>query len=57
MVALGCVFLIVFPLIGLSLGLWLGGAAAGLWGAAIGFALALAISGVTTYALVKASRR
>ncbi|WBO24727.1 hypothetical protein [Sphingomonas abietis] len=49
--------LIIFPLLGLMAGLFLDGAPGAIWGAAAGFVLALAVSGVMTYGLVKASRR
>ncbi|HWU01688.1 MAG TPA: hypothetical protein VN222_03015 [Novosphingobium sp.] len=57
MVAMGCIALIVLPILGLIAGLMLGGLNAGLWGAGIGFVVALAMSGVTALALVKAGRK
>jgi len=57
MIAAGCVFLIVFPLVGLCLGLWAGGTQAAIWSAVAGFALAAAICGTATYALIKAGRQ
>lgn len=57
MAALGCFLLLVLPLAGLVIGGWLGGPPGMAWGAGIGFALALAISGVAGGALVKAGRR
>lgn len=57
MFAIGCFALIVLPLIGLALGGFLLGPVGAKWGAITGFALALAISGVTTYALIAAARR
>ena len=57
MFAIGCIALIVFPLIGLVAGLMLGGPGAGLWGAGIGLILALALGGTAAMALMKASAR
>jgi hypothetical protein len=57
MFALGCLFLIVLPL----MGLFIGGAIAGLhgatWGAVIGLVIAVVTCVLPAYALVKASRR
>lgn len=57
MFAIGCLFLVILPL----LGLFVGGAIAGMpgatWGTGIGFAVALLLCGVPAYALAKASRR
>lgn len=58
MVAVGCLFLIVFPIIGVMVGLFgFGDGTAAIWGAAIGFVLALAFFAVMGGALVKAGRR
>lgn len=57
MFAIGCLALVVLPLIGLALGGFLLGPVGAKWGAIAGFVLALAISGVTSYALVAAARR
>lgn len=57
MFALGCLALIVLPLIGFVAGLILGGQNAGLWGAAIGLIMAIAMCGMAGFALVKASRK
>ena len=57
MVAIGCLSLVIFPLAGLVIGLWLGGLHAAIWSAALGFAMAAAICGVAFYALVKAGGR
>ncbi|WP_395334414.1 hypothetical protein WBP06_23330 [Novosphingobium sp. BL-8H] len=57
MVAIGCLALVVLPLLGLAFGGFLGGAAGARWGASIGFLLALTLCGVSGYALVKAARR
>lgn len=57
MFALGCLALIVLPLLGFIGGLMLGGQQAGLWGAGIGLIAALAMSGTAALALMKASRK
>lgn len=57
MFAIGCLALIVLPLAGLALGGFLAGPAGAKWGASAGLAIAVALSGVTTYALVAAARR
>lgn len=57
MIAGGCLFLIVLPIMGLVVGLFLAGAYGAIWGAATGFVIAVLMSGVMTYALVMASRR
>lgn len=57
MVALGCLLLVVLPLLGFLAGAFLGGEGAALWGAGIGFGLAVASCGFAGYALVQASRR
>ena len=56
MFALGCLALIVLPLLGFVVGLMIGGQAAGLWGAGIGLIAALLMSATAAMALVKASR-
>jgi len=57
MFALGCLALIVLPLIGFVAGLLLGGEGAGVWGAGIGAIIALAMSAIAGLALVKASAK
>lgn len=57
MAALGCFLLLILPLLGLVVGGWLAGREGMIWGAGIGFGVALAISGVSGHALVKARRR
>jgi len=57
MFALGCLALIVLPLLGFIAGLVMGGQAAGLWGAGVGLIAALLISAIAALALVKASRK
>ncbi|NKI99776.1 hypothetical protein [Novosphingobium sp. SG707] len=57
MFALGCLALIVLPLLGFIAGLVMGGQAAGLWGASVGLIAALLMSAIAALALVKASRK
>ena len=57
MFALGCLALIVLPLLGFVGGLMIGDQAAGLWGAGIGLIAALLMSATAAMALVKASRK
>lgn len=57
MIALGCLALVILPLVGLVAGALIAGPAGGRWGAAAGLVAALAISGVMAYALVKVGRR
>lgn len=56
-VAIGCLALVVLPLMGLALGGFLGGPTGAKWGAATGFVLALGLCAVSSYALLKAARR
>ena len=57
MIAIGCLSLVILPIIGLVLGGLIAGPAAARWGAAIGFGIALAICGVTGYAFARMRRR
>ncbi|MFV0624977.1 hypothetical protein ACBY01_13345 [Sphingomonas sp. ac-8] len=57
MVALGCLSLLILPLLGLVAGALLGGPQLARWGALVGLIAGAAISGVMAYALVKAGRR
>ncbi|WP_185928841.1 MULTISPECIES: hypothetical protein [Sphingomonadaceae] len=57
MVAIGCLALVVLPLIGLALGGFLGGPTGARWGAGSGFVLALGLCAISSYALLKAARR
>ena len=57
MAAFGCILLMILPLLGLVIGGWLAGPDGMIWGAVVGFAVALAIIGVSGYGLVKARRR
>nr|WP_317893122.1 hypothetical protein [uncultured Sphingomonas sp.] len=57
MIAVGCLSLVVLPLLGLVLGGLVAGPDGATWGAVVGLVLAIAISGVMGYALVKIGRR
>ena len=57
MVAIGCLSLVILPLVGLVLGALFGGPEAAKWAAGAGLAAAMAICGVSALALVKAGRR
>jgi hypothetical protein len=57
MIAVGCLALVVLPLIGLVLGALLAGLDGGIWGALVGLAIAVAISGIMGYALIRIGRR
>lgn len=56
MLALGCLLLIILPLVGLTAGGLIAGPVGARWGAALGFAVAIVLCGVASYALVKAGR-
>ena len=47
MAVIGCLMLVVLPILGLVLGAVLGGPVAARWGAAIGLAIALIVCGFT----------
>jgi hypothetical protein len=57
MIAIGCLALIILPLLGLALGGMVDGPDGATWGAIIGLVVALGISGFMGYALVKIGRR
>ena len=57
MVAIGCLLLVILPIVGFVVGGMVAGAQAAMWSAALGFSVAAAICGVAGYALVKAGRR
>jgi hypothetical protein len=50
-VAIGCLALLVLPLAGLSCGGWIAGSTGAIWGAVIGFGMALSLCGFSAYAL------
>lgn len=56
MIALGCLLLIVLPLVGLAAGGYVAGGEGAAWAAIGGLAIAVAVCGVTAAALVKARR-
>lgn len=57
MFAIGCLFFIVLPLIGMFVGGVISGLPGAAWGAALGFAVASVLGGGSIYALVKAARQ
>jgi hypothetical protein len=57
MAALGCLLLMVLPMLGLIAGGMIGGRDAAIWSAVTGLVVALAICGTAAYALVQAGRR
>lgn len=57
MFAIGCLFFIVLPLIGMFAGGAIGGLSGAAWGAGIGFGVACVLGGGSIYALVKAARQ
>ncbi|GAA5055824.1 hypothetical protein GCM10023208_20020 [Erythrobacter westpacificensis] len=57
MAALGCFLLLILPMLGLVIGGWLAGREGMIWGAGIGFALAMCVSGIMGHALVLARRK
>ncbi|WP_170065881.1 hypothetical protein [Novosphingobium guangzhouense] len=56
MPVVGCLLLIVLPLLGLAAGGFLDGAEGAKWGAGVGLALALTLFGIGSYAFVKGIR-
>lgn len=57
MVAIGCIALLVFPILGLIAGGLLAGRSGAEWGAALGLGLAFALTGTMGWALVKVGRK
>ena len=57
MVAVGCLLLVILPLLGLAVGGILAGPQGARWGAFTGLGLALAVCGMSAYALVRMGRR
>lgn len=53
MIAIGCLLLVILPIVGLVLGGLLAGPVAARWGAAIGLGIALLVCGVTGYAFAR----
>ncbi|GLK42499.1 MULTISPECIES: hypothetical protein [Novosphingobium] len=56
MPVIGCLLLIVLPLLGLAAGGFLWGAEGAKWGAGIGFTLALVVFSGGSYAFIKGMR-
>jgi hypothetical protein len=57
MIAIGCLLLVILPVAGFMLGLFVSGMPMAIGLAAAGFVIAAAVCGVTGYALAKAGRR
>jgi hypothetical protein len=57
MIAIGCLLLVILPIIGLAVGGVIAGREGAEWGALAGLAVALTVCGSTAYALVKVGRR
>ncbi|WP_200913325.1 hypothetical protein [Sphingomonas sp. Leaf10] len=53
MIAIGCLLLVILPIVGLALGGLIAGPAAARWGAAIGFGIALLVCGITGRAFAR----
>jgi hypothetical protein len=56
MIAVGCLLIVILPLLGLAIGGVLAGPEGARWGAVVGFGLALAGCGTSAYALMKVGR-
>ena len=57
MIAIGCLSLVILPLIGLAVGGYVGGPYLAIWFAVSRLMLAVLVCAVTAMALVKAGRR
>jgi len=57
MIAIGCLLLIILPLLGLAVGGYVGGPHLAIWFAVVGFVVAVVVCSVSALALVKAGRR
>lgn len=57
MIVIGCLFLVILPILGLAVGGALAGPSGARWGAGIGLAAALIVCGLSGYALAKIARR
>lgn len=57
MIAIECLSLIIFPVIGLAVGGYIGGLDAAIWSASGGLMVAALVCGVGAIALLKARRR
>lgn len=57
MIALGCLLLLILPILGIVVGGLLGGADGALWAAIAGLVVAVGFCGLMAFALVKAGRR
>lgn len=57
MIAIGCLSLIILPLVGLAVGGYVGGPHLSVWFAVLGFVVAAVVCSVSALALAKAGRR
>lgn len=57
MVVVGCLALLIFPILGLIAGGLIAGRTGAEWGAGVGLILALALCGTTGSMLIKAARK
>lgn len=57
MVVIGCLILVILPLLGLVVGGVLAGSQGAKWGACAGLAIALIVCAVSVYTLVRVGRR
>ena len=57
MIAIGCLLLVVLPLLGVALGGYLAGPVGARWGGLAGLGIALLLSGLSGFALYKGTRR
>ena len=53
MIAIGCLLLVILPILGLAVGGLIAGPSAARWGASIGFGIALLFCGITGYAFAQ----
>lgn len=56
MIVVGCLLLVILPLVGLAVGGIVAGSEGVKWGAVVGFGLALGVCGMSAYALIKIGR-
>jgi|FLYM01.1.fsa_nt_gi hypothetical protein len=57
MLAIGCLLLIILPIMGLALGGVIAGPVGARWGAGIGLATAIGLAGISVVALARLKRR
>jgi hypothetical protein len=56
MIAVGCLLIVILPLLGLAVGGIVAGPEGAKWGAVVGFGLASGVCGMSAYALMKIGR-